>query len=211
MSYLIPPSAGRVTDSRFPHSTFLEYSNSPSVAAYYDEVQRRNDYSHYMACNAADERLQSSGVTDYNSSSFAIHQLLGLAARSTVNGDFETVMTPYADRRRHQPAMASYIVDDAVITSDSACSYSNTTPSPVAMHELSTRKDDCNKLRRRSTALDCCTDMVQRNVTSRDYQQPGNCSYIAPNDRIRQYDDVSTISYDEVRRRHHNYLTSIGL
>lgn len=205
MSYLISSSAGRVTDSRFPHSTFFEYSNSPSVAAaYYDEVQRRHDYNHYMT----DERL-----TDCNStSSFAIHQLLGLATRSSANGDFETVMAPYTDRRRHQPVMTSYVVDDAIIASDSACSYSNTTPSPVAMHELATRKDElCNKLNRRTATQDCCSDMVQSSVTSRDHHS-GNCSYIARNDRVSvHYDDVGVMSYDEVRRRHHNYITSIGL
>lgn len=121
-------------------------------------------------------------------SSFAIHQLLAL----TTHNDH---------RRYHQQVMTSYI-DDIKATSDNACNYSNTTPSPVAMHDVTIRqKDEYNRL-----------DMYRHSndVMSRDY---GSCSYMTSNgNRRTQFDDVSiSVSNNDIRQRHYNYLTTIGL
>jgi len=168
MSYLITPSG-----DQFGHSTFFDHCNSQS---YGDEMQPHYNYIQY----AKDERLVTSTVADYNCSSFAIHQLLGLATRSAVNG----MTSQQSDRQRTQQFMMSY-ADDAIATSDSACSYGrpNQTSSSVVM----------SRYRR---PVDQQSDVIAR----------GSCSY----NRIRQYDDVNMTSCDDVKRRHHNYLTAIG-
>lgn len=187
MSYLLPS-----TGDRFWHATFLDECNS--LSAYCNEVQPRYNYNQYD-----DERLAPPTAEDYNNcSSFAIHQLLELAARTSVN----SVATSQPSDRQHAQQFMTSHVDDVINTSDSACCYGN-----AAINDQLLGRSKNNLYRRSNAVVNCCNEFGRhRDVISREYQQPGSYSY----DRIRHNDDLHVTSCDEVRRRHNNYLTAIG-